>query len=105
ADCWPGLSFVPSNASRQTSEPFAESTMQNSYPQITQIPQRGPGRNQVVLWLQRSQMFIETGYKHDPRSSGAPYFGMIRKSEFISLRWSEEEPFRTRAFYKHWVPT
>ena len=33
-----------------------------------------PGLNQVVLWLQRSRMSIETGCKHDPRSSGAQCF-------------------------------
>jgi hypothetical protein len=39
-----------------------------------QIPQRGLSRSQVMLWLQRSRMFIENGCELDPRSSGAQYF-------------------------------
>ena len=30
---------------------------------------------------------------------------MVGKSGFVSLRWSEEESFGVRAFYKHYVPT
>jgi hypothetical protein len=42
--------------------------------------------------LQRSQMFIEPGGDHDPRSSGAQRFpATVRKSRLVSLRWSEED--------------
>jgi hypothetical protein len=51
------------------------------YPQITQ---RGLSRNQVMLWLQRSQMFIETGCELDPRSSGAQCFRQWYANPFRS---------------------
>jgi hypothetical protein len=63
-------------------------------------------RNRVVLWLQRSQMFIETGCDQDPRSSGAQCFRQEQAGrDFVSLRWSEEDSLGARAFYKHYVPT
>jgi hypothetical protein len=50
----------------------------------TQRSQRGLGRNPVVLWLQRSAMFPAWYASWDS----------------VSLRWSDEESFGARAFYK-----
>jgi hypothetical protein len=65
------------------------SGLENDHPQITQITQRGLGRNQTAFSLQRSQMFIEIGYEHEPRSSGAQCVRQFYAGTF-SLRWSEE---------------
>jgi hypothetical protein len=68
-----------------------------SYPQITQ---RGLGRTNVLVLLQRSRMFIENGFENDPRSSGAQCFPEWYASRAsVSLRWSEEESFGARACY------
>jgi hypothetical protein len=59
-------------------------------------------RNQIVVWLQRSRMFIETGCVHDPRSRGAQCFRRWPKSRVCCFAPLErEESFAARVFYKH----
>jgi hypothetical protein len=48
----------------------------------TEVAQRGLVRSQTTPWLQRSQMSIETGYEHDPRSSGAQCFRLGPRDGF-----------------------
>ena len=56
----------------------------------TAVTQRASA-DHVVVWLQRSQMFIETGHHHDSRSSGAQCFPVSpARVPDVSLRWSEE---------------
>jgi hypothetical protein len=47
-------------------------------------------------------MFIETGYEHDPRSSGAQCCWPCMQVRFAPLE--RGGPFGIRAFYKHFVP-
>jgi len=65
-----------------------------------------PRRNQAVLWapaepnIYRNRLCEHVRAPEERNVSGN---GASRPS--VSFRWSEEEIFFARAFYKHYVPT
>jgi hypothetical protein len=70
----------------------------------TEIFQREVGPYEVVLWLQRSQMFIDhsTGIFGAQAERDVSELEYSRQS-YVSLRWSLKW-FLHPHFYKHFVP-